>query len=117
MRAERGADQRQVPRRGEVHLVSLDPTRGREIRKTRPCLVVSPDELNEHLTTLLIAPMTTGSHDYPFRVPCTFKGTKGHVVLDQIRAVDRHRLARRLGRIHGRTLRRALAVLQEMFAH
>lgn len=104
------------PRRGEVYLVSLDPTLGREIRKTRPCLVVSPDELNRHLTTVLIAPMTTGTYDYPFRLPCTFQGTKGHVVLDQLRAVDRRRLTRRLGRIHHRTLDRSLAVLREMFA-
>ena len=103
------------PRRGDVFLVSLDPTRGREIRKTRPCLVVSPDELNRHLSTVLIAPMTTGSHDYPFRVPCTFKKTKGHVVLDQVRAVDTHRLVRRLGRIHERTLSAVLETLQEMF--
>lgn len=116
MSADGSSDRRGLPRRGDVYLVSLDPARGREIRKTRPCIVISPDELNQHLTTLLIAPMTTGSHDYPFRVACTFQGTKGHVVLDQVRAVDRHRLVRRLGRIHRRTLDRSLGVLQEMFA-
>ena len=87
------------PRRGEVWLVDLDPTLGREIRKTRPCVVVSPDELNRHLATLVVAPMTTGGRPYPFRVACTFKGTRGHVVLDQLRTVDRTRLVRRVGRI------------------
>ena len=106
---------RERPRRGDVFLVALDPARGREIRKTRPCVVVSPDELNRHLATVLVAPMTTGSHDYPFRIGCTFKGTKGHVVLDQLRAVDGHRLVRRLGRLHARTLASVLETLQEMF--
>ena len=103
-------------RRGEVHLVSLDPTRGSEIRKTRPCVVVSPDELNVHLRTYLVAPLTTGSHAYPFRVPCRFRGRSGHVVLDQVRAVDRERLVGRLGRLSPRALERSLQVLREMFA-
>lgn len=103
-------------RRGEVFLVSLSPTRGSEIRKTRPCVVVSPDELNAHLRTLIVAPLTTGGHAYPFRVPCRFKGRAGHVVLDQIRTVDRERLVHPLGRLSPGTLGRALAVLQEMFA-
>lgn len=103
-------------RRGDVFLVSLNPTRGREIRKTRPCVVVSPDELNAHLQTFIVAPLTTGSHGYPFRVPCRFGGKVGHVVLDQVRAIDRERLVRRLGSLPAGTLRRALAVLQEMFA-
>jgi mRNA interferase MazF len=103
-------------RRGEVFLVSLSPTRGSEIRKTRPCVVVSPDELNAHLRTLIVAPLTTGGHAYPFRVPCRFKGRGGHVVLDQIRTVDRERLVHPLGRLSPGTLGRALAVLQEMFA-
>jgi mRNA interferase MazF len=103
-------------RRGDVFLIDLRPTRGGEIRKTRPCVVVSPDELNEHLRTFIVAPLTTGGHPYPFRVPCRFGGKVGHMVLDQIRAVDRERLVRREGRLTTGTLRRGLAVLQEMFA-
>jgi mRNA interferase MazF len=103
-------------RRGDVYLVDLDPTRGGEIRKTRPCAVVSPDELNEYLRTFIVAPLTTGGHPYPFRVPCRFAGKTGHVVLDQIRVVDRERLVRRLGRLAPTTMSRVLAILQEMFA-
>ena len=73
------------PQRGEVYLISLRPTRGREIRKPRPCVVISPDELNEHLQTLLVAPLTTGGHPYPFRIACRFQKRKGYVVLDQVR--------------------------------
>lgn len=105
-----------APRRGEVHLVSLDPTRGSEIRKTRPCLVVSPDELNHHLGTIIIAPMTSAGHPYPFRVPCKFDGKAGFVVLDQIRTVDRERLVRRIGKLSAPAFERTLALLQEMFA-
>lgn len=79
-------------RRGEVYLVDLDPTRGSEIQKTRPCVVISPDELHAHLRTAIIAPMTTGSHRYAFRIPCRFGGKNGHVVLDQLRTVDQERL-------------------------
>ena len=103
-------------KRGEIHLVDLNPTRGREIKKVRPCVVVSPDELNRHMQTHIVAPLTSGSRDYPFRVPCRFKGKVGHVVLDQLRTVDRDRLVRQLGRISPRTLERVLSVLQEMFA-
>ncbi len=103
-------------RRGDVYLIDLNPTRGREIRKTRPCVIVSPDELNAHLRTLIVAPLTTGSHAYPFRIPCRFQGRSGHMVLDQIRTVDRDRLRRRLGRVPGGTLLKALSALQEMFA-
>ena len=103
-------------RRGDVYLIELNPTRGREIRKTRPCVLVSPDELNGNLNTLIVAPLTTGSHSYPFRVPCRFAEKSGYVVLDQIRAIDRGRLVRRLGRIAPATLSRVLAILQEMFA-
>jgi len=103
-------------RRGDVFLVSLDPTRGGEIRKTRPCVVVSPDELNAHLQTFIVAPLTTGSHPYPFRVPCRFEGRAGYIVLDQIRTVDRERLVRKLGKLTPSTLRRTLAILQDMFA-
>ena len=102
--------------RGDVFLVDLNPTRGREIRKRRPCVVVSPDELNAHLRTFIVAPLTTGSHAYPFRVPCKFEGKSGHVVLDQVRTVDQERLVKRLGPLSPLTLGQALAVLREMFA-
>ena len=104
------------PRRGDVFLVALDPTLGREIRKTRPCVVLSPDELNGHLSTVIVAPMTTGGHRYPFRIPCRFKKRPGFVVLDQLRTVDSKRLVRRLGRLSRQSLSRSLVVLQEMFA-
>ncbi len=102
--------------RGDVFLVALDPTLGREIRKARPCVVVSPDELNGALSTFIVAPLTTGSHPYPFRLACRFAGKSGHVVLDQLRTVDRARLTRKLGRLGPSTLERVLAILQEMFA-
>ena len=104
------------PQRGEVYLIALEPTRGREIRKTRPCIVISPNELNEHLQTLLVAPLTTGGHPYPFRISCRFQRKKGYVVLDQLRAIDVGRLVRRLGRLSPATLRVVLRTLQEMFA-
>ena len=103
-------------RQGDVFLVSLDPTVGREIRKTRPCVIVSPDELNGHLTTFIVAPLTTGAHAYPFRVPCRFAGKPGFVVLDQFRTVDRVRLAGKVGRLSPPTFLRVLEVLQDMFA-
>lgn len=102
--------------RFDVYLVNLDPTIGVEIRKTRPCLVVSPDEINHHLRTVIVAPMTTKGITYPTRVPCRFKRKKGHVVLDQIRTVDRGRLIRQLGRLDAKTASQVLAVLQEIFA-
>jgi mRNA interferase MazF len=102
--------------RGDVFLVNLNPTRGGEIRKTRPCVVVSPDELNADLRTFIVAPLTTGSPSYPFRVSCGFQGKSGHVVLDQIRTVDRDRLVKRLGALSPLVLGRALSVLREMFA-
>ena len=105
-----------TPRRGDVYLVSLDPTAGREIRKTRPCLIISPDELNGHLSTFLAVPMTTGGHPYPFRIPCRFEKKDGYLVLDQLRAIDGSRLVKRLGRVSAGTLSKALGVLQEMFA-
>ena len=104
------------PQRGEVHLVRLDPTLGSEIRKTRPCLIVSPDELNLHLRTAVIAPMTTGGQAYPWRIPCRFQQRAGFVVLDQIRTVDRDRLVGRLGRLSSSTVTAVLEGLQEMFA-
>jgi mRNA interferase MazF len=102
-------------RRGDVFLVSFDPAKGGEIQKTRPCVVVSPDELNAHLRTFIVAPLTTGGHPYPFRVPCRFEGRSGYVVVDQIRTVDRERLVRRLGKLTSATLSRVLSILQEMF--
>ena len=105
-----------VTKRFGVYLVSLDPTLGSEIQKTRPCVVVSPDEMNRHIRTVIVAPMTTGGQPYPTRVACTFQGKRGQIVLDQIRTVDTIRLIRRLGAIDARTQPRILSVLQEMFA-
>lgn len=102
--------------RGEVHLVRLDPTLGSEIRKTRPCLIVSPDELNQHLRTALIAPMTTGGQAYPWRISCRFQRRAGFVALDQLRTVDRERLVKRLGRLTPSTVAAVLEALQEMFS-
>jgi mRNA interferase MazF len=105
-----------VAARGEVYLVRLDPTQGSEIRKTRPCLIVSPDELNEHLCTVIVAPMTTGGQAYPWRVQCRFQGRNGFVATDQLRTVDIERLARRLGRLSPNSVTAVLIVLAEMFA-
>ena len=102
--------------RGDVYLVELNPARGGEIQKTRPCVVVSPDELNVHLRTFVVAPLTTGSHLYPFRISCRFKGRSDHIVLDQLRTVEQERMVRHLGGIAPATLERALKTLQEMFA-
>jgi mRNA interferase MazF len=103
-------------KRGDVILVGLGHGQGGEIRKTRPCLVVSPDVLNERMPTFIVAPMTTGGHAYPFRIPCRFEGKSGFVVLDQLRTVDRARVARRLGRLSPRTVENVLHSLQAMFA-
>ena len=105
-----------VVERFDVFLVTLDPAEGVEIQKTRPCLVISPDEMNRHIGTVIIAPMTTRTRDYPSRVACSFEGKDGQVVLDQIRAVDKGRLVRRLGRIDEQTQSKVLAVLAEVFA-
>jgi mRNA interferase MazF len=102
--------------RGDVHLVRLDPTLGSEIQKTRPCLVVSPDELNDYLRTVIVAPMTTAGRAYPWRVPCRFQRRSGFVALDQLRTVDVERLVRRLGRLHPQSITAVLQRLQEMFA-
>lgn len=99
----------------EVHLVQLQPTRGSEIRKTRPCLVISPDEMHS-LRTVIIAPMTTKGRTYPSRVPVEFQGKHGFIVLDQIRTVDRERLVKKLGRFDDPTGAAVLSVLQEMFS-
>ncbi|MGA3164639.1 MAG: type II toxin-antitoxin system PemK/MazF family toxin [Terriglobia bacterium] len=103
------------PRLDEVWLVSLDPTQGSEIQKTRPCLVVSPDESNRHLRTVIIAPMTTVTRPYPTRVALTFQGKQGQVALDQLRAIDRQRLVRKLGRISPKAAAAVSTVLVEMF--
>jgi len=105
-----------VVRRFDVFLVALDPTVGHEIKKTRPALVISPDEMNEFLSTHIVAPMTTKGRLYPTRIPCIFQRKQGQIVLDQIRTIDRSRLVRRLGRISSSTQREVLAALQEMFA-
>src|SRR5207247_6272190 len=102
--------------RGDVCLIQLDPSRGSEIRKTRPCLIVSPDELNQHLRTVIVAPMTTGGQAYPWRVACRFQNRAGFVALDQVRTVDTARLRRPLGRLAPATFTSVLDVLQEMFA-
>jgi mRNA interferase MazF len=105
-----------VMTRGDVHLVRLDPTLGSEIKKTRPCVVVSPDELNAHLRTAIVAPMTTGGKAYPWRIRCRFQNRSGYVVLDQLRTVDQERLVKRLGALPPDTLADVLDGLQEMFA-
>ncbi|MBK6422852.1 MAG: type II toxin-antitoxin system PemK/MazF family toxin [Gemmatimonadetes bacterium] len=102
--------------RFEVHLVALDPTVGAEIQKTRPCLVVSPDEMNRHLRTVIVAPMTTKGRSYPTRVSCRFRGKPGQVVLDQLRTVDTSRLVRRLGTLDRPAQAAVLKTLGEMFA-
>ncbi len=101
--------------RFEVHLVDLDPTVGSEIQKTRPCVVVSPDEINHNLRTAIVAPMTTRGRPYPTRVACRFRGKNGQVVLDQIRTVDQSRLVKKQGRLDDKTAARVLEVLRIMF--
>jgi mRNA interferase MazF len=103
-------------KRGDVVLVNLDPVIGSEIKKRRPCVVVSADELNVHLNTLIVAPMTTQWHPYPFRVKCGFQGRNGYVVLDQIRTIDQGRITSHLGRLSVKNLKNVFATLQEMFA-
>ncbi|MEI9811133.1 MAG: type II toxin-antitoxin system PemK/MazF family toxin [Acidobacteriota bacterium] len=105
-----------VARRFDIFLVNLDPTAGHGICKTRPCVVISPDEVNRHLQALVVAPLTTVGRSYPTRVDCTFQGKKGQVVLDQIRTIDRIRLVKRLGRLSPSAAASVLSVLSEMFA-
>lgn len=105
-----------VVRRFDVWLVNLDPTIGSEIRKTRPALIVSPDEMNGAISTVIIAPMTTKGRDYPTRVPCPFQGKSGQVVLDQLRTVDKQRLAKQLGKLEPATAEQVLEKLAELFA-
>ncbi len=105
-----------VVNRFDVYLINLDPTVGSEIQKTRPCLIVSPDEMNRHIHTVIVAPMTTAGKDYPTRVSCKFKKKKGQIVLDQIRTIDKTRLAKKLGSINPETQLEVISVLQRLFA-
>ena len=103
-------------RRGEIWLVNLDPTVGSEIKKTRPCVIVSPPEMHDYLRTVTVVPMTTGSKAAPFRIPITFQGKRGLILLDQIRTLDKIRLVKRLGNATERSLTASLRTLQEIFA-
>ena len=102
--------------RGEVWLVALDPTVGSEIQKTRPCVVISPPEIHDHLRTVIVAPMTTGARPAPFRISVTFEGKRGLILLDQLRALDKIRLVKRLGKITSPTLVQTLETLQKVFS-
>jgi mRNA interferase MazF len=103
-------------KRFSVVLVTLDPTIGREIKKTRPCLVISPDEMNDWISTVIVAPMTSKGRNYPSRVNCSFEGISGQVVLDQIRSIDKRRIIKKLGRIDKRTESKVFSVLADLFA-
>ena len=105
-----------VVKRFDVFLIRLDPTKGKEIKKTRPCLIISPDEMNQFINTVIIAPMTTKWRSYPTRIPCVFKNKEGRIVLDQIRTVDKSRLLKKAGRIDPETSSKVLSVLSELFA-
>lgn len=102
--------------RFDVYLISLDPTKGSEIKKTRPCLVISPNEMNRHIRTVIVAPMTSTIKNYPTRVTTTFAGKKGQIVLDQIRTVDKQRLIKKLGTVSSAAQDKTLVTLQEMFS-
>jgi len=97
-----------------ICLVNLEPTIGHEIKKTRPCVIISPDEMNQHISTIIIAPMTTKSHAYPTRVPLTFQGKKGWIVLDQMRAVDKRRAIKKLGKISSNKIAEVKNIINEM---
>lgn len=116
MVGSRGTNSPKIPRRGAVYWVDLTPTRGSEIQKTRPCVVVSPDELNAHLQTVIVAPVTSGGRSYPWRVECRVQRKEGRVALDQLRTVDRERLVGYLGPLSEETLAAVLATLTEFFA-
>jgi len=105
-----------VANRFDIYLTNLDPTVGSEIQKTRPCLIISPDEMNKHIRTVIIAPMTTAGKDYPTRVTCTFKKKKGQIVLDQIRTIDKTRLVKKLGTIDPETQLKVISILQRLFS-
>ena len=101
--------------RGDIWLINLDPTKGSEIQKTRPCVIVSPQEMHDFLRTVIIAPMTTKGRQAPYRVPITYDGKKGLVLLDQIRTIDKGRLVKRLGAVSTKTLGASLNILQGAF--
>ena len=103
-------------KRFDVYLMNLDPTIGSEIRKTRPCLIISPDEMNRHIKTVIVAPMTSAGKDYPSRVPCNFRKKQGQIVLDQIRTLDKSRLIKKLGSIDSKAQLEVIATLQRLFA-
>ncbi|HPW69879.1 MAG: type II toxin-antitoxin system PemK/MazF family toxin [Desulfomonilia bacterium] len=105
-----------VVNRFDVYLINLGPTVGSEIKKTRPCLIISPDEMNHHIRTVIVAPMTSASKTYPTRIACKFKDKEGQIVLDQIRTIDKARLVKRLGTIHSSTQLEVISVLQRLFA-
>lgn len=105
-----------VMSRFDIFLVNLDPTIGSEIRKSRPCVIISPEEMNKYLNTILILPMTTVRRNYPTRITCRFKGKTGEIVLDQIRAVDKARLIQKLGTLNEELQNEVLIALQEMFS-
>lgn len=102
--------------RFDIYLISLAPAQGHEIRKTRPCVVISPNEMNHHIGTVIVAPMMTKGRDYPTRIPLIFQRKKGQIVLDQLRTIDKTRLVKRLGKLEKSAATRVLATLQEMFA-
>jgi mRNA interferase MazF len=105
-----------VANRFDVYLTNLDPTVGSEIQKTRPCLIVSPNEMNKHIRTVIVAPMTTAGKDYPTRVSCTFKKKKGQIVLDRIRTIDKKRLVKKFGTIDPETQLKVITILQRLFS-
>ena len=105
-----------VVNRFDVYLTNLNPSVGSEIQKTRPCLIISPDEMNLHIRTVIVAPMTTAGKDYPTRITCQFKKKKGHIVLDQIRTIDKTRLIKKLGALDSETQLKVISVLQRLFA-
>ena len=103
-------------KRFDIFLVNLDPTLGHEIKKTRPCLIISPDEMNRYISTVIVAPMYTKGRDYPTRIECTFQGKSGQIILDQIRTIDKSRLVKKLGKINKKLQTEVIRVLQEMFS-
>lgn len=106
-----------VVKRFDVYLINLDPTVGSEIKKTRPCLIISPDEMNLYIKTVIVAPMTSAGKDYPTRVPCRFKKKQGQIVLDQIRTIDKSRLIKKLGTIDSEAQQDVISTLQRLFAY
>ncbi len=106
-----------VVNRFDVYLTNLDPTVGSEIQKTRPCLIISPDEMNRHIRTVIVAPMTTAGKEYPTRIACKFSKKKGYIVLDQIRTIEKTRLIKNLGALDSETQLKVVSVLQRLFAY